>query len=88
MTAELRQNERLYKNMAIKLTTQFQDSIVANTLNVSDGGLLIACELTPFPQIGDIIKVKSMVFPDAPIKSVIVRRISGAGEIGVEFIYF
>ncbi|MFI3184920.1 MAG: hypothetical protein QX198_02965 [Methylococcaceae bacterium] len=34
---------------------------------------------------GDILKVHSMVFPDAPIKSVIVRRIAEAGVIGVEF---
>lgn len=87
MTAELRQHDRLYNHTTVKLTSQFQDSIVAYALNSSNGGLLIKCDLKPFPKIGDVIKVQSVVFPDAPIKSVIVRRIVGTGMIGVEFIY-
>jgi hypothetical protein len=84
---ELRQNERLYNRTTIRLTTAYQKSVDAFTLDVSNGGLLIVCDLMPFPKIGDVITVQSNVFPEAPIKNAVVRRIAGAGKIGVEFVY-
>lgn len=83
--ADRRQHDRLYNHATVKLTTQSQASIAAYTLNLSTGGMLIRCDLEPFPEIGDILNVHSMVFPEAPIKNVIVRRIAEAGVIGVEF---
>jgi len=86
-SSERRQHDRLYHQTTVKLTTQFQESIVAYTLNLSNGGLLIKCKLKPLPKIDDVIKVQSVIFPDAPIKSVIVRRIIKTGIFAVEFVY-
>lgn len=85
-SAERRQHDRLYHHTTVNLTTPFQDSVVAHTINLSNGGLLIKGDLNPLPKIGDIIKVQSMAFPDASIKSVIVRRIVDPGIFGTEFI--
>lgn len=83
---ERRQHDRLYHHTQVHITTSTNESLIVYTLNLSDGGLLLKYHFEPLPVIGEIMQIQAMDFPDAPIKKVIVRRTSEAGQIGVEFI--
>lgn len=84
--ADRRQHDRLYQHAAIRLITKARGSIIAHTVNLSDGGLLIKCSMEPFPKIGEIMEVQSMDFPDAPIKKVVIRRIVETEQLGLQYI--
>ncbi len=81
-----RKYDRLFYHSTIQMTNQTQISRLGHTLNLSDGGLLIKCDDNYIPEIDEIIEVQSMSFPEAPIKKVIVRRITKEGQIAVQFI--
>ncbi len=86
MRNERRQNERLYYHAEMQIITKTKDLVAAHTINLSDRGMLLKCQNTIDCKVGDILNVQSRVFPEAPIKKVIVRRIPEADKIGVEFV--
>ncbi len=83
---ERRQFDRLYFQSRIQLFIENQDPLVAYTMNLSDGGLLIKHDANLVPIIGQIFEIQAQDFPNAPIKKVIVRRIGDDHQIGVEFV--
>lgn len=83
---ERRQFDRLYFQGQIHIFIGNQKPLVAYTMNLSDGGLLIEHDTHLIPTIDQIFEIQAQDFPNAPIKKVIVRRISEDHQIGVEFV--
>lgn len=83
---ERRQYDRLFHQTRVRVISEAQEALIASTVNLSNGGLLLKCQFKSAPSLGEIMHIQALDFPDAPVKKAIIRRVSEPDELGVEFI--